>query len=459
MNRVGLAVIVLVAFATAGRAEAAGVPIGVAQVDITPGEPVRLSGYGNRRVPADGIEQKLRAKALAIGDEKTGGPAVLITVDNLGVPATMTAEVGRRLGEKAGLAPERLAVAASHTHTAPCLTGVAPLLFGEPIPPDHQAAIDRYTAFLTDKLTEVALAALADRKPGSLAWGEGEVGFAANRRLLKDGTWAGFGVNPNGPVQHALPVLAVKAPDGALRAVVVNYACHCTTLGGDYNRVCGDWSGYAQEAIERDHPGVVALVAVGCGADANPEPRGQLGMARQHGEALATEAKRLLASELVSLPVPIECKLTRIDLPFAEPPSREEFAKRAQKPGAEGLHARTQIARLDAGQVLPRSIPYPVQTWRFGDALAMVFLAGEVVVDYDLRLRYELAARKLWITAYANDDPCYIASKRLMPEGGYEVDGSMLFYDRPGRLAPEAEDRIIRAVHDQLPDSFDPTRP
>ena len=57
------------------------------------------------------------------------------------------------------------------------------------------------------RIEKVALAALAARSPASLAWGQGQVGFAANRRVLKDGRWINFGVNPNGPVDHSLPVL------------------------------------------------------------------------------------------------------------------------------------------------------------------------------------------------------------------------------------------------------------
>ena len=154
-------------------------------------------------------------------------------------------------------------------------------------------------------------------EPGTLAWGQGSVGFAANRRVLKDGQWVGFGVNPGGPVQHVLPVLKVATTGGELKAVLVNYACHCTTLGGDYNQVCGDWAGYAQAAIEREHPGVIGMVAIGCGADANPEPRGQLEMARTHGEALAAEVKRVLEGELTPLAVAPTCRLAMIDLPFA----------------------------------------------------------------------------------------------------------------------------------------------
>ncbi|MFH1266400.1 MAG: sulfatase, partial [Planctomycetota bacterium] len=103
------------------------------------------------------------------------------------------------------------------------------------------------------------------------------------------------------------------------------------------------------------------------------------------------------------------------------------------------------------------SFPYPVQTWTFGGDLAMVFLAGEVVVDYALRLKQELGG-DLWVTAYANDVPCYIASRRVIEEGGYEVDGSMPTFDKPTRLAPETEDLIVRTVHDLLPDRKKPTR-
>src|SRR5207237_7719913 len=127
-----------------------------------------------------------------------GEPAVLLTVDNLGVPAYLVEEVAARLARKAGMCRQRLAVTATHTHTAPMLRGVAPTLFGQPIPKEHQERIDRYTAELTDKLEKVAVAALADRKPARLSWGIGTVGFAVNRRTK------------GGPVDHDLPMLVVR---------------------------------------------------------------------------------------------------------------------------------------------------------------------------------------------------------------------------------------------------------
>ncbi|GAC1463146.1 MAG: hypothetical protein NVSMB9_00250 [Isosphaeraceae bacterium] len=436
------------------EADEPAVPIGVATVDITPDYPIRLVGYGARTTESQGIETRLKARAIAIGGENEG-PSLLLTVDNLGIPARISDEVAARVKKKTGLPRERLAISATHTHCGPGLTTFPDIIFGESLPEKHRAHLERYTHELTDALEKVALAALADRSPGRLAWTSGKVDFAANRRVLKKGRWVGFGVNPSGPVDLTLPVLRVEGADGKLRAIVVGYACHCTTLGPEFNKICGDWAGYACEEIERAHPGVTALTVIGCGADANPEPRRNLDDAKRHGAAVAREVERLLARPMVSLPGKILASYRRIELPFAPLPGREHWKEEAKKKGPEGYFARLSLERLDRGESLPKTFSYPVQTWTFGDALAMVFLGGEVVVDYALRIKWEGEASKLWVVAYANDVPCYIASKRVLIEGGYEADTSMVYYGQPTRLAPEAEDRILETVHDLLPDVFD----
>jgi putative membrane-bound dehydrogenase-like protein len=424
--------------------------VGVAKTDITPPYPIRLSGFGFRRAESAGVRQQIWAKALAIGTDAEK-PVVLIAVDNLGVPDDLVQELARRLQQKAGLEPARLAVTASHTHTAPMLKGVVPTLFGMPIPPDHQEHIDRYTREFTDKLEKVALEALKDRRPAQLAWGIGKVTFAVNRRTK------------GGPVDHDLPLLAVRAPDGKLRALYVNYACHCVTLSD--NKISGDWAGYAQEHLERSHPGTVALCSVGCGADSNPRS-GVLGdradVASQQGEEVAAEMNRLLKGKLRPVTGPIRAQAQRIDLLFDTLPTRKEYEEKAKRKDATGYHARVQLARLDRGEALRTKLSYPVQSWAFGDSLAMVFLPGEVVVDYALRLKRELDGRRLWLNAYANAAPCYIPSERVLKEGGYEGGGAMIYYDQPTRLKPGLEQQIVDAVHAQLgksfPASFDTTR-
>jgi hypothetical protein len=174
---------------------------------------------------------------------------------------------------------------------------------------------------------------------------------------------------------------------------------------------------------------------------------------------VAAEVNRLLKGPLVPVDAPPVCRFARIDLPFDIVPDREQWARRAGRDDAVGYHARRQLARIDRGEPLPKSLSYPVQVWRFGDQLAMVFLAGEVVVDYVLRLKQLLAIERLSVTAYANDVPCYIPSRRILAEGGYEAEESMLYYDWPARLSPEVEDMIVNAVRSMFDDAQRGNRP
>ena len=427
---------------------------GVAQVDITPPEPIRLAGYGNRTAPSERIAQRLRAKALAIDSGPSTDAAVLITADLIGISQQITDEVARRL-RKAGIERPQLAISATHTHTGPSLSGVLPFIFSTPLTADERSVIDRYTATLTGALERVALDALANRQPARLAWGQGTVTFAANRRVIKDGKWTGFGVAPAGVVDHDLPVLTVRAADGTLRAVLLSYACHATTLEGRDNFIHGDWPGAAQESIEKRHPSAVALVAIGTGADANPYPRGGgLADVERHAATVVAEVERVLAGPQMSIDTAPKGRWRLLTLPLSPARGRAEWDEQAKQKGANGLYARSILEALDRGQQPATSVPYPVQAWTFGAQLAMVFLGGEVLADYGLRLKRELDASRLWVNAYANDVAFYVPSRRLIAEGGYEVVGSMVYYGHPAALDEGTEDRIVRAVRELLPDGF-----
>lgn len=430
--------------------------VGTAKVDITPNYPIRLSGFGFRRQESEGVTHPIWAKALAIGAEGES-PAILVTVDNLGVPDYMVCDLAKRLKSKAGVGPARMTVCSTHTHTAPMLAGVAPTLFGEPIPPDHQAHIEQYTKELADHLERVALAAIADRAPGRLEWGLGSVGFAINRRATRGGRVVGIGVNPKGPVDHEMPLLVVKSPARKVRAVYASYACHCVTLSN--NKIGGDWAGFAQLAIEKQWPGAVSLISIGCGADINPSSGvtgDKVKVAAEQGQQIADEVKRLIYAGLQPLRDKLVCRLERIDLTFDTLPTREEWQRRADLPKdnfynrSVAYHAKIQLERLDRGEALQTHVSYPIQTWAFGNQMAMVFLPGEVVVDYSLRLKRELDAKRLWVNGYSNDVPCYIPSERILKEGGYEGGDAMRYFDRPTKFKPGLERQIVDVVHRQL---------
>jgi neutral ceramidase len=416
-------------------------PVGAASVDITPDYPIRLSGYGGRREPHQGVAQRIFAKALAIGGDEEG-PAVVVTVDNCGVPAAMRDEVVKRLAGKTKVIDARFAICSSHTHCAPMLMGILPNIFSMDIPAEHLPAIERYTRELTDHIEQVALAALADRRPCQLAWGVGKVGFAANRRAF-----------PLKPVDHDLPVLRATDAEGKVRAILTSYACHCTTIGID--SIHGDWAGVAQEALQREFPGAIALTAIGCGADQNPNPRRTMELVKQYGEDLGAEAKRLAQGELKPVTGEIECCTRTVELAYDKLPTREEWqALAASGTASVSYHAKKNLARLDRGETIPTHLSYLVQSWSFGGDLAMVFLPGEITVDYSLRIKREYDRSRMWVNGYSNDVPCYIPSRRVLEEGGYEGASAMTYYDRPTKFAPDVEERIMAGVRAVVPENY-----
>lgn len=419
---------------------------GVAKVRITPDEPMWLAGYASRNRPAEGTEHELFAKALAL-EGPDHRPLVLLTSDLLGFARDISDDVARRLERQTGLPRASFMFTSSHTHCGPV---IADHLVGMyPLDDEMKKKALRYTERLKDQLVQLVLDALRNRQPVRLQIGEGKARFAVNRRKP---TPQGFinAANPDGPVDHTVPVLLVGTPEGRPVAIVFGYACHNTTL--PYYKWCGDYAGFAQIDLEARYPGALAMFWAGCGGDANPLPRGTVELCRKYGKELAVAVQEVLAGSLREIEGPIRSGYREIALPFASTPSRDRLqAEAAQSYTALRNRARRFLKMLDEGQSLPTEYPhYPIQVWHLGP-LRWIALGGEVVVDYSHRLKRELGGNHpIWVTAYANDVMAYIPSERVLAEGGYEGDSSMIEYGQPSKWKTGIEEKIVTAVRELI---------
>jgi len=419
---------------------------GLAQVLITPQQPLWMAGYASRTKPSEGVAQDLYAKALALEDP-AGKRAVLVTSDLLGFPAEVSHNIAGRVERKHHLSRQQLLLSSSHTHAGPVIGKMLGLMY--PMNSQQRADVEAYTRELEDKIVNLVGASLKSLRPSRLSFGRGQAGFAMNRR---ERTNEGIiiGVNKDGPFDHDVPVLRVDDPHGKLRAVVFGYACHNTTAG-DFLEFHGDYTGFAEAWLEDHHPGSTALFLAGCGGDSNPYPRGTIELARQHGEELAASVEKALVGDLSPVRGPLKTAYDEVPVAFAPPPGREDLQAQLQSQDIyRRIWAGAMLETLDASGHLPTEYPYPVETWQFGQDLTLVALGGEVVVDFDLRLKRELGAEGLWVAAYCNDVFAYIPSLRVLKEGGYEGGGAMVYYGQPGPFAPTIEETIIAKVHDLI---------
>jgi hypothetical protein len=400
-----------------------------------------MSGYAARTKPSQGVLQRLWAKALALEDGR-GGRAILVATDLIGLPRTVTDRVSAEAAAKYKLERSQIVFNSSHTHTGPVVEGN----LGVMVPDDaeEQRKIREYTNVLAGKLVDVVGASLADLAPAELAFEYGEAKFAANRRQFGE-RGVTIGVNPSGPVDHRVPVLRVMAPNGKVRAVLFGYACHNTTLTAEFMQLSGDYAGFAAAEVEREFDGATALFLMLCGGDQNPNPRSKLELAEQHGKTLAAEVARVARGKMDAVSGRLRTVFTLTSLPFA-PHTREQFEKEAQDKDVFRVKRAKKMLALYADRKEPRLLEYPVQVVRFQKGFTLVALGGEVVVDYVKRISAQHPKERLMVAGYSNDVACYIPSARVLKEGGYEADSSMIYYGQPGPFTEEVESRIIDTV-------------
>jgi hypothetical protein len=428
-----------VVLAGAARAGEPDWKVGLAQVKITPEQPVFMAGYASRDRPFEKVAADLYAKALALED-RDGRLAVLVTTDLIGLPAAVAEPVCARLKDRAGLKREQILLTASHTHTGPALSLNAERGGGRS-PGDRQRTVE-YTRKLQDQLVEVVLESLKKREPARLSWGTGVANFVLNRRQF---TPRGviLGMNARGPADRTVPVLRIDTAEGKLRAVLFGAATHNTTLRGNCYEICGDYAGFAQANLAERHPGVQAMFILGFAGDSDPYPHGSMDLARKHGLELSQEVERVLGTKLEPVRGPLRLAFDKADLPL-EVPSRAELEKRA---GARDRYAaaaaKRVLATLDKGEKLRDHYAGAVAVWQFGSDLTLVALSGEVVVDYVALLEKALGPNQLWLAAYANDYYGYLPSARLLAEGGYETQGLGGI-----RFSPQAQDVLVAKVRE-----------
>jgi neutral/alkaline ceramidase-like enzyme len=431
----------LTAFATIGltpRGVFSAAPewrAGSATIDITPDRSLWMAGFAARTQASQGVALPLHAKALALrcGNQPI---AVLVTTDLLGVTAPMTDRVAALVQRRHGLRRSNLLFNASHTHCGPVVDEQLSVAYG--LTAAQLADIRAYTTQLEDKLAAVIGNAVARLETAQLSYARGEADFAANRRTA---------YLPLGPVDHTVHILRVDSLKGELKAIVFGYACHNTTLPPTVVQYHGDYAGVAQAELEKRHSGITAMFVAGCGADANPMPRGTMEHVNTHGASLADAVDRALNAQS-PIPASFRSAYGTVDLPFVDEVARARWHSQL-KIDAIYLerHAAVMKQLIERNGRLPAAQRDPIQVWDFG-GFTLVALGGEVVVDYALRLAREYPSRRMWVAGYSNDVFGYVPSLRVLREGGYEGGDAMIYYARPGPFNEQVEELIIGKVHE-----------
>jgi hypothetical protein len=419
---------------------------GVAKANITPPQFMWMAGYASRDHAAEEKLTDLGAKVLVLEDAAKNR-CVLVTLDLIGIDRPLSQAICDKLMKQHGLRREQIAINCSHTHTGPVVArNLRPMHYLQ-LSDVQKKQIDDYAALLEQRIVGTVDSAIQSLAPASVTWGSGLATFATNRRTNKEPDVPELRKlgRLEGPVDHDVPVLAVRDLEGKLRAVAFGYACHSTVLAS--YQWSGDYPAFAQMELEERHPEAIAMFWAGCGGDQNPLPRRTVELVGHYGRELAESVDAVVRAPMKPVSGRLISSYAEIDLPLGTLPTRDDLVRDTEsKDKYIAARAKMLLEDVDAGHPLQQTYPYPVSVWRLGPELQWVFLGGEVVIDYALRIKSELTGPRTWVAGYSHDVMAYIPSHRVLMEGGYEGGGAMVYYGLPCAWSPEVEERIMAEV-------------
>ena len=436
-------------------------------MDITPPKlPISVNG-GMQDRQATAVHDRLHARCLVLDDGST--KLAIVVCDSCMIPRAIHEATKRRASKRTGIPADHMLIAATHTHTAPTVTGV--------FQSDPDAA---YQQYLTEKIAEGIERAAANLAPARIGWGVGkDEAQVFNRRWkMKPGTVGPdpFGrltdavrmnpgylnpglVEPAGPTDPEVSVLSVQTRAGRPLALLANYSLHYV---GGVAPLSADYFGAFAERMqtllgaEQGDPPFVGILSNGTSGDINNVNFGKAAPTRQ----APYEQIRLVADSVTRAAHTAYQQIKhRDDVRLAAAARDIELAVR--RPDEKDIARATEILAKAQGRVLktlpevyaretillakyPARAPVKLQALRIGE-LGICATPCETFVEIGLDLKKKSPLRPTFTIELANGYNGYLPTPAQHRLGGYET-----WRARSSYLEVEAAPRITATVLELL---------
>lgn len=415
---------------------------GIARTDITPSEDLYMGGYDEscRSGPSNGVFGNIFIRALVFDDNVSR--VVFVETDIVSLPRDEYATVRKLISAETGIPFENIILGCVHNHAAPY--------------PGEKNLNSAWTKQLNEKFVTVVKSAVSDLEPVKIGGGTGRSHIAMNRRKVLTDTvsyltfdennssqaygkhktenpvkireMAGvyrLGNNPMGPIDDEVGILRIDKISGQPKSIMVNYACHGTSLGCRNNKISPEWNGHMLEYVEKEIPGVMGIFIQGAAGDINPRFVGgldgytdDLEKTRELGFEIGKEVCRVFSEIKTYGPKSPEIRIIHQDI------------KCPRKYGAVVADFRNT------------TIDIPVTAVKLDQFLWVTF-PGELFHEIGKSIKAMTHARFPFIAGYCNGSLGYLPTQKSHSEGGYEP------WSTP--FDPVTEKIFLKGVEELLP--------
>ena len=396
--------------------------LGAAREDITPKIGARIFGYSPTQY-SESVRDGLTAAVMVFqsGEKRT----MMITVSVCEVDAALMAGLRKEIGEKCGLNPEHILIAATHTHSGPALIDMI-----------GWGGIDYeyYEEIFRPRVLAAAEKACGNMQPVVMGVGQGTSLVGINRRELTADNRIILGQSPWGCFNPVMTILSFKNEADEIVASIIHYGAHGTAAGVN-TAISRDWAGHMTDALDELTGGITAFFN---GPEGDVGPRlsngqttggGDLAYVSEMGAVAAEDAVRIFktiseygdadtdaSSELLKLPLK-----TRI--PYEEAVRKsEEYSDQQINFGRQMLeYFRKVKASYETGYE-EQAVRTPEQTIVRIGSVAFAGFPYELFSEIGMRIDREVKDMTVLSLSNANGGRGYFPTQDQICRGGYEID-------------------------------------
>jgi hypothetical protein len=443
--------------------------IGVARMDITPPVGIYSRTWGSAKHDmAEGVHRPLLGSCLVLQDPGHSSELVFFALDTIVLDSTEIANIRATLCKQLGIRPDQLIVHPSHSHSTPWL-----LRSRKDRPGGHLIA--PYLDALPSVMLELARQARANAGPAILSWAYGRCGLAYNRDAVDPASGRDIcGLNLSVKADDTVLVGRITDQAGAVKATIVNYACHPVSLGGGNRLMSPDYIGAMREVVERDTGGAPCLFLHGASGDLTPRRSYEsvAEAADQNGRELGYAALSVLSGMFPpgqqlqyqgveesgtplgiwrltpkpGLNMRLLSHMVETRLPLMELPSREEI--KAQLSRATERFAIERLERSLARRELVgdgKDYGFFFTVWKLGDAY-LVSTPAESYSQFQVDLRGKFPDTTVAVLNATDGSTSYLPLPSAFKTDVYQARIAIYGPDSLARVTKMASDAMAELV-------------
>ena len=424
---------------------------GYHKTNINPPLGIGISGYFVPRF-AQGFLDDITASAFVLSCDDTR--IAIISIDACILETDLVAHFRQTIEKATGIPKDQIFLTNTHTHTGPlfCETD----MFEAPMEP-----VEKYAAFVAERLADAVKIALADLVPTKMAYGTGtapERVAYIRRYKMKDGSTMTCPpindpdiVGPIGELDQRVNVLRFDR-ESRKPFILVNYGVHVDTVNGDL--LSADWVYWLAKTLDLALDGADTMFICGAQGDVgstNVHPDSAAmndteisfdnemkspGMARFVGRALAGTVlqvyDKLFYTDIDSIHLITKIVPVKLNVPEPHEVPLAKKYKELHEAGRDcdipytAMELTTVVAealRICKYENSPAYLDLPMLGLKLGP-VALVGIPGEPFTEVGVKIKEAEGFELIMPCGLTNGYEGYFPVKAAYDEGGYEARSS-----------------------------------